>query len=123
MHSPFILIVVAASRWNICKAAYPSGVDMTYVRTSQTFRSTEDRNAYVSWLRPLPWSLFATLTFAWHVSDARAVGVFEEFVNRLERFIRGPVAFVRGDEKRFSGCGMPGAPRHFHAVFAAHQRL
>ena len=44
-------------------------------------------------------------------------------MNRLEKYIRGPVVYVRGDEKRFSGCGMPGAPRHFHVLLAAHQAL
>jgi hypothetical protein len=49
--------------------------------------------------------------------------VFHEFIERLEKSIKGPIAYVRGDEKRFSGCGKPGAPRHFHAVLAAHRQL
>jgi len=84
---------------------------------------SEDREVYVAWLRPVPWQLFCTFTFAWQVSDQQALRVFTEFVSRLEKSLRGPVALVRGDEKRFSGCGMPGAPRHFHAVMAAHRRL
>ena len=79
--------------------------------------------AYGEWLKQIPWQLFCTFTFAWPVSDMQAVKVFHEFINRLERGIRGPVAYVRGDEKRFSGCGMPGAPRHFHALLAAHRKL
>lgn len=85
--------------------------------------SPEDLVAYVAWLRLVPWQLFCTLTFAWPVSDPQAVKVFGEFVNRVERFLRCPIGLVRGDEKRFSGCGMPGAPRHFHALLAAHVRL
>jgi hypothetical protein len=40
-------------------------------------------------------------------------------MNRLEKSLRCPIAYLRGDEKRFSGCGKPAAPRHFHAVLAA----
>jgi hypothetical protein len=79
--------------------------------------------AYVAWLKTVPWQLFCTFTFAWQVSDPQAVMVFREFVNRLERSLRIPVVLVRGDEKRFSGCGMPGAPRHFHALLTAHRKL
>ena len=79
--------------------------------------------AYQAWLKTVPWQLFCTFTFAWPVSDPQALKVFNELVTRMEIFVRGPIAFVRGDEKRFSGCGMPGAPRHFHVVFAAHRRL
>ena len=85
--------------------------------------SQKELAVYVAWLREVPWQLFCTLTFAWPVSDPQAVKVFREFVNRLERFVRGPIVFVRGDEKRYSGCGMPGAPRHFHALLTAHCKL
>ena len=85
--------------------------------------SQEDLAAYVEWLRPVPWQLFCTFTFAWQVSDPQAVRVFGAFVNRMERSLHGPVAYVRGDEKRFSGCGVPAAPRHFHALLTAHRKL
>ena len=84
---------------------------------------TEDLAPYVAWFGAVPWQLFCTFTFAWPVSDSQAVKVYKEFVNRLERSVRGPIVFVRGDEKRYSGCGMPGAPRHFHALLAAHRKL
>jgi hypothetical protein len=96
---------------------------MTGVPFSGMRRGQRDLHTYVAWLRKVPWQLFCTFTFAWRVSDAQAVRVFKEFVNRLERSVRGPIGFVRGDEKRFSGCGMPGAPRHFHALLAAHRGL
>jgi len=79
--------------------------------------------SYASWLSGVPWQLFCTFTFAWKVSDPQAARVFRAFIDRLEKFLRGPVAFVRGDEKRFSGCGMPGSPRHFHAVLTAHRGI
>jgi hypothetical protein len=88
-----------------------------------TVASARGQRAYVTWLRPVPWQLFCTFTFAWQVSDPQALKVFSEFVHRLEKSLRGSVGLVRGDEKRFSGCGMPGAPRHFHVVIAAHRQL
>jgi hypothetical protein len=76
-------------------------------------------SVYTNWLRTIPWQLFVTLTFAWRVADAQAEQVFTTFVDRLERHFRCPLVYVRGDERRFSGCGMPAIRRHFHALFAA----
>jgi hypothetical protein len=78
-----------------------------------------DLDQYTKWLRPVPWKLFCTFTFAWSVSDAQAIKVFDALIERLEIAYRCPIVYVRGDEKRFSGCGEPGAPRHFHALLAA----
>jgi hypothetical protein len=68
------------------------------------------------WIKQVRWTFFCTFTFAWRVSDRQAEKVFKAFVNRLERHLRCEVGLVRGDEKRFSGCGMPASGRHFHAV-------
>jgi hypothetical protein len=84
---------------------------------------SRDLAQYAAWLEGVPWQLFCTFTFAWPVSDMQADRVFHEFIVRLETRIRGPIAYVRGDEKRFSGCGKPGAPRHFHALIGAHRQL
>jgi hypothetical protein len=97
--------------------------DMKQVWTLRTDVAAKDLEAYVAWLQQIPWQIFGTFTFAWAVSDPQALRVFGEFVNRMEKSASGSLAFVRGDEKRFSGCGMPGAPRHYHAVFAAHRKL
>lgn len=40
-------------------------------------------------------------------------------MNQLEKSLHSPVAYVRGNEKRFSGCSKPGAPRHYHVLLAA----
>jgi hypothetical protein len=85
--------------------------------------SRDDLNAYVRWLSPVPWQLFGTFTFAWPVSDPQADQVFSALINHLERSFRCPIAYVRGDEKRFSGCGRPAAPRHYHALLVAAVRL
>jgi hypothetical protein len=78
---------------------------------------------YVNWLQGVRWQLFCTFTFAWPVSDPQADKVFKRFIDRLEKSLACPIAYIRGDEKRFSGCGMPAAPRHFHAVLTTHGRL
>jgi hypothetical protein len=93
-------------------------VDMTHLRSSR-----RDLQHYEEWLQEVPWQLFCTFTFAWPVSDSRAIAVFNGYINRLERSMRCPIAYLRGDEKRFSGCGMPGARRHFHGLLAATCRL
>ena len=96
---------------------------MTNVCHSRDRLIREGLQGYVGWLRQVPWQLFCTLTFAWRVSDSQANGIFRSFIDRLEKRIQGPIAFVRGDEKRFSGCGKPAAPRHFHVLMTAHRPL
>jgi hypothetical protein len=72
---------------------------------------------YAEWLSNVPWKLYGTFTFAWKVSDQQGDKVFHAFINRMERHLGCDIAWVRGDEKRWSGCGMPGIPRHYHALF------
>jgi hypothetical protein len=81
----------------------------------------EDRaraKQYADWFRQVPWRFFCTFTFAGKVSDAEADAIFKEFINRLERSHKSNVGYVRGDEKRPSGCGKPASGRHFHVVMA-----
>jgi hypothetical protein len=40
-------------------------------------------------------------------------------MNRLERHLKSDVGYVRGDEKRVSGCGKPACGRHYHALLAS----
>jgi hypothetical protein len=79
----------------------------------------EDRYAidkFASWLSKVDWKFFCTLTFAWRVSDQQAENVFTAFIIRLESHLRCEVCFIRGDEKRFSGCGKSASGRHFHVL-------
>jgi hypothetical protein len=92
---------------------------MTSVRTNRRAVSKRDLRGYVSWFQRVPWQLFCTFTFAWPVSDPHAITVFNSFIGRLEASLRCPMTYVRGDEKRFPGCGKPGAPRHFHVAMTA----
>jgi len=73
-------------------------------------------DAYAEWIKKVDWRLFCTFTFAWRVSDQQAIKTFGEFINRLERHLKCDVGYVRGDEKRFSGCGKPACARHFHVL-------
>jgi hypothetical protein len=83
----------------------------------------DDLEQLVEWLGQVPWQICGTLTFAWSVSDPQADRVFAVFVDRMERQLRCPLTYVRGDELRFSGCGKPAAPRHYHVLFAAECKL
>jgi hypothetical protein len=83
----------------------------------------DDLKHYIEWLRQVPWQVFCTFTFAWSVSDAQGERVFATFVDRMERTLRCPLTYVRGDELRFSGCGKPAAPRHYHVLLAAERNL
>ena len=74
---------------------------------------------YANWLQAIDWKLFCTFTFAWKVSDPQADKTFVEFVNRLERLLKCDVGYVRGDEKRLSGCGKPASARHYHALLTS----
>jgi hypothetical protein len=71
------------------------------------------------WIKLVPWDLFCTFTFAWKASDQQADEAFARFINQLERKLRSDVGYVRGDEKRFSGCGKPACGRHFHVLLTS----
>jgi hypothetical protein len=80
-----------------------------------------DRNivkAYAQYFEQVDWKLFCTLTFAGKVTDLEADVIFADFINRLERTFRCDVGYVRGDDKRLSGCGKPASGRHFHVLLA-----
>ena len=71
---------------------------------------------YADWLKQVPWKLFCTFTFAWKVNDLQADKVFVAFIDRLESHLKFDVGYVRGDEKRLSGCGKSASGRHFHVL-------
>lgn len=90
-----------------------------YDRQNWAYVSDRERlEQYARWLNPIPWKFFGTFTFAWKVSDRQAQETFIEFHNRLELSLRCDVAYIRGDEKRLSGCGQSACARHFHALLA-----
>src|SRR5690349_796227 len=90
-----------------------------FLTMSHSLRTTE----YRSWLQEIPWQLFATLTFAWRVSDAQASRVFTAFVDSMERSLRCPITYIRGEEVRFAAGTKSSAPRHFHVLLTAGRHL
>lgn len=62
------------------------------------------------------WQMYGTFVFERERTYASAVTVWKDFVNRLERETRGRLAWIRGDEGRWSGCGGPSIPLHFHSL-------
>jgi hypothetical protein len=83
----------------------------------------ETMSGYTEWLRQFPWKLFATYTFSWGVSDSQADKVFREYINELEKRLRAPIAFVRGDEKRNAAFGLSESGRHFHTLLTSNAPL
>jgi hypothetical protein len=73
-------------------------------------------SAYGGFLSQWPWDHYATLTFGRHLSDSRCLKHWDAFIDSLGRLTRGRVAWVRADEKRWSGYASPGIPRHFHSL-------
>jgi len=69
-------------------------------------------NFFASW----PWDHYATLTFARKLSDSTCQHHWDEFVNSLGRLTHGRVAWVRADERRWSGLASPEIPLHYHAL-------
>jgi hypothetical protein len=81
------------------------------------------RKALGSWLTLFSWQVFVTLTFAYRVSEGQADREFRTLIDRLERYHRAPIGWIRGDEYRWSGCGMPAIARHYHALLCSDVRL
>ena len=82
-------------------------------------RDLDTVKEYADWLARVIWQVYGTFTFTWPVSDPQADTVFMAFINFLEHELGAPIAFVRGDEKRWSGCGKPGSPRHYHVLMTS----
>lgn len=52
------------------------------------------------WLRPIPWQLFASLTFPWNVREETAVLKLRQFIDLLEKTYRCNVCCVGGQEAK-----------------------
>lgn len=83
------------------------------------------RSDFAGWLKTLPWQLYTTLTFAYERSNASADRVLREYLNYVEKSMHAPVSCFIGKEcdpankKRWSGCGMPASPVHFHLLMGS----
>jgi hypothetical protein len=83
------------------------------------FQDKQMTAAYAAYFKSVKWKLYATFTFGLEHSDDHADWKFNQFINLLESKIKADVIFVRGDEKRFSGCGKPACGRHFHVLLTS----
>jgi hypothetical protein len=45
--------------------------------------------------------------------------IFTQFIDQLEKWFKADIIFLRGDEKRFSGCCKPGCSYHFHVLMTS----
>jgi len=72
--------------------------------------------SYGAFLAQWPWDHYATLTFGRHLSESRCLAHWDEFIDSLGRLTRGRVAWVRADERRWSGYTSPRIPLHFHSL-------
>jgi hypothetical protein len=72
-------------------------------------------DATATWLRPVPWQWFITLTFPWNVISETADAKLKEWLNLVERTLRTRVCFVAGKERKPRSFGME-VPWHFHIL-------
>ena len=72
--------------------------------------------AYGGFFCQWPWDHYATLTFGRRLSQASCVHHWDEFIDTLGRLTQSRVGWVRADEQRWSGCGTPEIPLHFHSL-------
>ena len=73
-------------------------------------------SAYGDFFSSWPWDHYATLTFARQLSESTCLHHWDEFINSLGRLTHGRVAWVRADERRWSGYSRPEIPLHYHAL-------
>ena len=73
-------------------------------------------SAYGDFFSSWPWDHYATLTFARQLSESTCLRHWDDFINSLGRLTHGHVAWVRADERRWSGLASPGIPLHFHCL-------
>jgi hypothetical protein len=81
--------------------------------------TTEQANlvySYGAFFSQWDWDHFVTVTFGRCLSESRGLYYWNEFINSLGHLTRGRVGWVRSDEDRWSGCGRPEVPLHYHAL-------
>lgn len=74
------------------------------------------------WLSPIPWQLFATLTFNRPCGEERALGNFKTFVDTVERELRDVICCVYGIERKPRSVGIE-VHWHFHAMMTSNRPI
>jgi len=73
-------------------------------------------SAYGSFFASWPWDHYATFTFARKLSESTCLHHWDDFIDSLGRLTHGRVAWIRADERRWSGYASPEIPLHYHAL-------
>jgi hypothetical protein len=73
-------------------------------------------SAYGDFFGSWPWDHYATLTFGRKLSDSTCLHHWDDLIDSLGRLTHGRVAWVRADERRWSGYASPEIPLHYHAL-------
>jgi hypothetical protein len=73
-------------------------------------------SAYGQFFDTRPWDHCATLTFGRRLSETSCIRHWNDFISSLGRLTHGRVAWVRADERRWSGYASPEIPLHYHAL-------
>lgn len=60
------------------------------------------------------WDIYGCGTYREPVSEPAAEALMKRFMEKLGKKLRTPVSFFAVLERRYSGCGMPPTPLHWH---------
>lgn len=87
-----------------------------YQRIPDSDRQMVD--AVATWLAPIHWQFFVTLTFRWNVREDTAIKHLRGFISNIQRELRSRVCFVAGKERRSASTSAE-VPWHFHVLLTA----
>ena len=71
-----------------------------------------------TYLRGFNWNVYGCGTYREPVSAVRAEVLMKRYMERLSRKLKAPVSYFAALERRYSGCGMPPIPAHWHFLAA-----
>jgi len=70
------------------------------------------------YLRGFAWNIYGCETYRHPVSDTYAAALLKRFMEKLGRKQHCRITYFAALEKRYSGCGMPPIPVHWHFLAA-----
>lgn len=70
------------------------------------------------YLRGFDWNIYGCGTYRHPVSDTYAEALLKRFMEKLGRKQRCRISYFAALERRYSGCGMPPIPAHWHFLAA-----
>jgi len=78
---------------------------------------------YGTFFAGFAWQIYGCGTYRTAQSGDSAVGIFHAFHRRLRSSINSRIAMIAVPEKRYSGCGAPAIPLHWHFFMSGPQHL